>query len=287
MDTLSPVWYNAGNKGRGDRRSMDRVMHNREERLAIARSMNLFSAAFVRVVFSDPEATQYVLRILMGKPDLVVETDIPEYRVSKLGSHDSILDVYARDGSGTVYHIEVQLADNDNHILRVRTYSAMIDSDLLDKGKKYDELPDAYVFYISLHDFMNLGEPIALVRSYIGKKNVPYNDGKYIYYVNASVDDGSDVADLMDYFKSADPNDASHGALSKRIHFLKCEPGGEEAMCEITKSFVEEGKVIGVVEYLRRHGSSDDEIKKEIKEEFDLTDYEAESFIQGTKEVAV
>ena len=26
--------------------------------------------------------------------------------------------------------------------------------------------------------------------------------------------------------------------------FLKCESGGEEAMCEITKSFVEEGKVV-------------------------------------------
>ena len=266
---------------------MERFMHNREERLAIARGMNLFSTPFVRVVFSDPAATQYVLRILMGKPDLVVETDIPEYRVSKLGSHDSILDVYARDGAGTVYHIEVQLADNDNHILRVRTYSAMIDSDLLDKGKKYDELPDAYVFYISMNDFMGLGESIAKVESTIGKKKLPYDDGKHIFYVNASVDDGSDVADLMDYFKSADPEDASHGALSKRIHFLKCEPGGEEAMCEITKSFVEEGKVIGYIEAMRDDDASDEKILTKIKEKFDLSDFEAESFVKGTKEVAV
>ena len=52
-------------------------------------------------------------------------------------------------------------------------------------------------------------------------------------------------------------------------------------MCEITKSFVEEGEVIGAVRILRKHGSSDDEIKKEMKEEFGLTDYEAESFIKG------
>ena len=55
-------------------------------------------------------------------------------------------------------------------------------------------------------------------------------------------------------------------------------------MCEITKSFVEEGKVIGVVKYMRRHGASDEEIHKEIKDEFDRNDFEAESFAKGTKE---
>ena len=58
-------------------------------------------------------------------------------------------------------------------------------------------------------------------------------------------------------------------------------------MCEITKSFVEEGKVIGSVETMRRLGYSDEDILKQIKNQYDLTDYEAESFIQGTKEVAV
>ena len=58
-------------------------------------------------------------------------------------------------------------------------------------------------------------------------------------------------------------------------------------MCEITKSFVEEGKVIGVVETMREYGATDETIKERIKAKFDLTDYEAESFIQGTKEVAV
>jgi hypothetical protein len=49
-----------------------RVLRTREERIAFARSMNLFSTPFMRVVFKDEKATQYVLRILTGKPDLKI-----------------------------------------------------------------------------------------------------------------------------------------------------------------------------------------------------------------------
>ena len=259
-----------------------RVFRNRAERLAIARSMNLFSTPFVRVVFKDKAATQHVLRVLTGIPDLVIEHNDTEYRVSKLDAHDAVLDVYARDGKGTVYHIEVQLSDNDDHILRIRAYTALIDSELLDKGAKYKDLPNAFIFYISMNDFMNLGEPIAEVNSFIGKKKVEYKDGKRVFFVNAAIDDDSDVAKLMDYFKLADPNDASQGNLSKRVHFLKCEPEGEEPMCAITQSFVEEGEIIGVVKYMRKRGATDNEILAEIKEEYGLDDFEAQSFVRGT-----
>jgi len=45
----------------------------------------------------------------------------------------------------------------------------------------------------------------------------------------------------MKYFIEADPYDDSQGDLSKYIHFLKCEEGGQEIMCEITERFIEMG----------------------------------------------
>lgn len=57
-------------------------------------------------------------------------------------------------------------------------------------------------------------------------------------------------------------------------------------MCAITESFVEEGEVIGFVRYMRKHGSSDEEIIEEIKSEFDLDDFEAESFVKGNGQQA-
>lgn len=257
-----------------------RVLRTREERIAFARSMNLFSTPFMRVVFKDEKATQYVLRILTGKPDLKIIQNLTEYRISKLDTRDAVLDVIAVDEEGVHYHIEIQLADSDDHILRVRFYSAMVDSEMLEKGTKYKDLPNTYIFYISMNDFMDLGEPIARVNSTIGTKKKSYDDGKQIYFVNASVDDESEVARLMDFFKRADPYDTSHGELSDRVHLLKCEKEGEDPMCEITQSFVDEGEVIGFVKCLRKvvH-MPDEEIIKEIKENFHLNDYQARTFV--------
>jgi hypothetical protein len=248
--------------------------------------MNLFSTPFMRLVFKDDKATQYVLCILTGKPDLKIIQNLTEYRISKLDTRDAVLDVIAVDVDGVRYHIEIQLADSDDHILRVRFYSAMVDSELLEKGTKYKDLPNTHVFYISMNDFMELGVPIARVNSTIGPNKKTYDDGKHIYFVNASVDDESEVARLMDYFKLADPNDSSHGALSDRVHLLKCEKEGEDPMCAITQSFVDEGKIIGYVECLREEQrASDDIILEKIKERFQLNDYQARTFVYP-KEVA-
>ena len=257
-----------------------KVLRTREERLNFARSMNLFSTPFMREVFKDDKATQYVLRILTGKKKLKVQQNLTEYRISKLDTRDAVLDVIAVDEDGVFYHIEIQLANSDDHIRRVRFYSAMVDSELLEKGTKYKDLPDTYIFYISMNDFMELGEPIAKIESTIGTKKKKYDDGKHIFYVNAGVDDDSEVAKLMNYFKLADPNDASQGELSDRVHVLKCEKEGEDSMCAITQSFVDEGKIIGVVEYLKDvEGLSDEVILNKIKDRFQLNDYQAKTFV--------
>ena len=44
---------------------------------------------------------------------------------------------------------------------------------------------------------------------------------------------------------TADPGDMSQGDLSKRIHFLKCEEGGNDIMCEITEKWLKEGRLEG------------------------------------------
>ena len=69
-----------------------KVLRTREERLAFARSMNMFSTPFIREVFKDEKATQYVLRILTGKSVLTVQQNLTEYRISKIDTRDAVLD---------------------------------------------------------------------------------------------------------------------------------------------------------------------------------------------------
>lgn len=44
------------------------------------------------------------------------------------------------------------------------------------------------------------------------------------------------------------PDDMSHGGLSRRLHFMKREAGGEEILCKISEGFIREGKREGKLE---------------------------------------
>ena len=57
-----------------------------------ARKFNLLSNVFMSVALNDAPACQYVLRILTGINDLVVKEIRSQYRISKIESHDAILD---------------------------------------------------------------------------------------------------------------------------------------------------------------------------------------------------
>ena len=59
------------------------------------------------------------------------------------------------------------------------------------------------------------------------------------------------TAELMRYFKTSDPDDLSQGALSDRVHFLKCEEEGIKLMCKVTEEIYEIGREEGREEGLR------------------------------------
>ena len=210
-----------------------------------ARSFNLLSNVFMSVALNDIPACQHVLRIITGIPDLVVKEVRSQHRISKITSHDAILDILAEDGHGRLINLEIQRKDTIDHARRTRFYAAMIDSECLEKGKDYDQMPDVHIIYISETDLWAAGKTVYKVEKKFKETEVPYDDGVYVTYVNAEVNDDSKVAKLMDYFKTADPEDMSQGDLSARIHYLKCEEGGYQEMCEVSEEIYKEGIIEG------------------------------------------
>ncbi|MDO4329880.1 MAG: PD-(D/E)XK nuclease family transposase [Lachnospiraceae bacterium] len=219
------------------------VIKARERRIAEARSLTLFSDVFMTVALKDKAACQHVLRVLTGIKTLIVKEVRTQYRIAHISSHDAVLDVLAEDGDKRLINLEVQRADTIDHARRTRFYGSMIDSEYLQKGKTYSEMPDVHIIYISETDLWEAGKTTYQVKKYFENTDVPYDDGIYILYVNAAVDDGSDTARLMEYFKTTDPNDLSQGDLSKRVHVLKCEEGGYLEMCEISEKWYTEGRI--------------------------------------------
>ena len=225
-----------------DAGEQESIIKERERRVAEARSLNLLSNTFMTVALEDKLACQHVLRVVTGISDLEVKEVRKQYRVAKITSHDAILDILAEDGKKQLYNLEIQRSETIDHARRTRFYGAMIDSEYLAKGKDYDEMPEVHIIYISETDLWKAGKTTYEVEKYFRGTDVKYEDGIHVTYVNAEVDDGTAVAEMMKYFKTADPQDMSQGELSNRVHFLKCEEGGYKVMCEMSEKWVEEGE---------------------------------------------
>ncbi len=207
---------------------------------------NLFSDTLASVALEDIGACQHVVRTILGKDDIEIISVKGQYRLLNITSKDTILDAYAQDSTGRHINIEIQRRDTVDHARRIRYYGSMIDKSILDKGAYYDELPDVYIIYISETDLLNVGEAVYPVTKTLGKSGIPYDDGNYVVFANAAIDDGSEVAKLMQYFKKADPDDMSQGDLSKRMHYLKCEQGGYDEMCKVAEDLYNKGIEQGI-----------------------------------------
>ena len=214
-----------------------------QRQLVIQRSMqyNLFSDTFLSVALDDIKACEHVLRVILGKAGLKVKSVVTQKTFSKIATRSARLDVVAEDEDGQIYNIEVQREDSVHHAKRMRLHRALIDGEILQKGSDFEDLPNLILIYISETDIWGAGKAVYRAKMQMDDDRVPYEDGIEEIYVNAAVDDGTEIAKLMQYFKTARPDDSSQGELSKRVHFLKCEEGGHEIMCKITDMFYQEG----------------------------------------------
>lgn len=158
-------------------------------------------------------------------------------KLNLLISQDAILDVVAEDEKGKLYNLEIQRTDTVDHARRTRFYGAMLDSEYLKKGKTYEEMPEVHIIYVSEKDLWKIGRTTYRVKKCFEDTDIPYEDGIHVLYVNAAVNDGTDTAKLMEYFKTTDPDDMSQGDLSRRVHFLKKEEGGYRVMCAVTEKW--------------------------------------------------
>ena len=216
-----------------------------ERRVNVARHFNLLSDVFMSVALRDVDACQYVLRILTGQKNLIIEKVRTQYQISSIISHDVKLDVLAEDENRALYQLEIQRKNTINHTKRIRSYSSMIDSIFLHKGADYADLPEVYIIYISESDIWKGKCTIYPIIKEFENSHEPYTDGLHLLFINTAIDDGSEAAQLMQYFKNTDPDDMRFGALSARIHYLKKEEGGLQEMCEISEIIYEEGRQDG------------------------------------------
>lgn len=211
---------------------------NREEVKAIVQKMCLMDDDFMTMVLNDKKCVELVLKIILDKDDLEVIDCKTQYTVSSLQNRSIRLDVFARDSTGKLYDIEIQNVVNEKEeTRRIRLYSALIDSNYLNKSEKAIDLPETYIIFIMGSDMYEKGLPLYNVERKVKETQALFDDGLHIILVNSQYRDDSALGKLMHDFHCTEPEKMNFEVLSEKAHFYKTGEG-ETKMCQLVEDFV-------------------------------------------------
>lgn len=206
----------------------------------------------------------------------------PEYKGIRL-------DVYARDVNNTHYNVEMQALADPALGRRARYYHIQIDMDLLNTGRDYEELPNAYVIFICDFDPFGYGKyRYAFRRQCIGFSDFELADGSETIFLSTKGCDDRDVCPelvkFLDYVganleeSTSDFKDEFVEKLQKKVSDIKLSRRMEERYM-LTELLMRDerraGRAEGRIEGLKRSilvlldgfGTLPEELKNKIEQE--------------------
>lgn len=215
-------------------------METFEEQKAFVARLNIVDDTFFHKIVDDLDVCTEILRILLNKPDLEVIDAQPQRFLRNLGAHSVILDLYCKDSTGARFNIEMQKSNDTHHQKRVRFNISNMDTVLVEEGTDYRNLPDIYVIFISTFDIFKENCTTYHIHRAISETGTVVENGVHEIYVNTKVDDGSAIAELMQYFKDSKGFHPKFKKLSERVHYLKETNEGVNEMCDIVEEYAQE-----------------------------------------------
>ena len=137
------------------------------------------------------------------------------------------LDVFVEDNEGRVYDIEMQCSNSPRNDLakRSRFYQSLIDGELLDKGKPYEELNPSYVIFICTFDPFHRGLPIYTFTHCCNEDNrVQLKDEETRMFLNSKGSENAADPDIAAFLRYVDGK-AAEGrfveSLDQEVHLVK------------------------------------------------------------------
>ena len=211
------------------------------------RRFRLIDDVFMRVCFQDNiECTQLVLRIILDKPDLRVQSVTAQKELAGLRGRSIRLDIAATDSEGRLYDIEIQRKDEGARPRRARGHQSLMDAATLGKNEDFERLPECFVILITENDVLKGGLPLYHIDRRVAETGLPFGDGSHIIYVNGAMRDGdTDLARLMHDFFCAEPKDMYYELLAEVTGHHKTDNEEIRKMGSVIEEILEEGRIEG------------------------------------------
>ena len=223
-------------------------MQSYEEQKARIARLNLMDDQFFQKVAQNSECCEEILRIILQMPNLKVVSNEIERTIPNVTNKSVKLDLICEDANGNIINVEVQKANDTDHQKRVRYNMASIDTLSAEKGTDYTDLPDMYIIFISAFDIFKQGKTIYHIERTVKETGITVENGTHEIYVNTAIDDGSDIAKLMQYFKNSTGIHPLFEKLSSQVYYYKETPGGEQYLKSVWDEVREEGLKEGLKE---------------------------------------
>ena len=215
---------------------------------ADAMSLNPIDDALFVKMAESLKVCQEMLRVFLRDKQLIVLENVPQSIVKNLQGRSCILDLKCRLASGKIVHIEVQKADDDDHQRRVRYNSSLLTANIADPGAKFRDIPDVISVFISKFDVFKRGKAVYHVERIIKETGDKVYNGTKEIYINAEINDNSDIARLMKVFVEDAYYDDKFPAISERKRIFKTTEEGVNEMCEVIERNRAEARAEGRAE---------------------------------------
>lgn len=250
-------------------------------------------------IMQNPRLCKELLQRIL--PELEIDhIEYPEAQKSVYPDADAKsvrLDVYVVDGRGTVYDIEMQVADTKELPKRTRYYQSMIDLQLIDKGEHYKKLKPSYIIFICPFDLFGKGRHIYTFENICKEdKDIFLKDGTAKIFLNAVgiMDDVSEeLKAFLDYVAGKKSDDSFVRELEEAVKearknrewrheymtLLMRDKENVEKGIEQGRELEREENIQVTVSLLRDFSIPESAILQKIQEKYNLSLLEAEYYM--------
>ena len=152
-------------------------MRDLEKIKEIVQKLRPIDDAFFQKLMEDRTVCQEMLRVILEEPDLTVEKVVPQNSIRNLQGRSVVLDALCRRADGSYFNLEVQKADDDDHLKRARYNASCITANVTDPGARFERVPDVCVVYISRFDLFKENRTVYHVDSVIRETGTRVDDG--------------------------------------------------------------------------------------------------------------
>ena len=184
-----------------------------------------------------------ILRVILEDDRLTVLEAIPQWQGKNLTGRSVVLDAKCVTGDGRQINIEVQKADDDNHLKRARYNAAILTTNISKTGTKFEFIPDVCIVFISKFDIFEGGLPLYHIDKVVRETGQVIEDGLTEIFVNTVNYDGSKPSRLMKLFTENDAYSNDEFPVTSELKSrLKSSEGGSRAMNEILEKLISDEK---------------------------------------------